>query len=110
MADRSNHDSASGATSAFVEFFASVTGVSLTADAVAAYIKDDPNRWAWLAAWNEDAHEVTDRVASDFAEYICGRPWPLHGDNSDLDAYLAVLRAAAITKGYHVTSWHTYSR
>jgi hypothetical protein len=94
----------------FIAYFEDVAGVRLTLDGVAAFMAADPSREPSLVWWlvYEGEPEIRNRIVSAVAESVCGVEWPMYGDSRDLDPYLAVLRAAAITKGYRVTSWRTY--
>ena len=96
--------------SGFIDHFEEASGVLLTTEGLAAFMAADPSRQPSLAWWHPDEPELGDQVASAVAAYLCGQPWPLYGDNHALDAYLVVLRAAAVTKGYRVTSWRTFSK
>lgn len=94
----------------FIESFEHVSGVRLTHDALASFVNENPDQSPPLAWWHPDEPELGDQIASRVAAYVCGEPWPTYGDNADLDAYLVILRAAAVTRGYRVTSWRRYSK
>jgi hypothetical protein len=109
MTDLPEYGVSSARAEDFIKFFEEVTGVLLTTDALLVFLAHDPGLGAPLGWWDRDEPNVVNQASSAVAEWICGQPWPCHGDNGDLNAYLVVLRAAAITKGHRVTSWHTYS-
>jgi len=92
----------------FTGFIASVSGVVMSTSQLEGLLQADDRLAGDLVEWGVDDPEISDRMASAFAEYVLGRAWPRYGGNAELDAFLADLQAAAAAKGYHVNPGPTY--
>ena len=85
-----------------VEYIKTISGVVLSHDQLFALLEDEDDLVDEVIEWGVDDTETSGRLAAALSEHLLDRSWPLYGDNADVDAFIADLRAAATAKGIKV--------
>lgn len=80
-----------------------ISGIRLTPEQLDGML--DKTLTAEISEWGVEDTEVGGRIASAVSVHLLGQPWPLHGDNANIDAYLSELQAAARKRGYEITEF-----
>lgn len=77
-----------------------ISGIHLTRDQLQVVL--DRRLMAEISEWGVDDTEVGGRIANAVSLHLLDQPWPLNGDDANINAFVSELRAAAGKRGYQL--------
>jgi hypothetical protein len=96
MRDGLNDDDANDC----IEHIEGISGIRLTRDQLHAFL--DARLIAEISEWGVEDTEVGGRIANAVSLHLLGRPWPLYGNDVNIDSYVSELHAAARNRGFEL--------
>lgn len=83
-----------------IDHIEGVIGIRLTRVQMLGVL--DARLIAEISEWGIDDTEVRGRIENALSLHLIDQPWPLRGDDTNLDSHLSELRAAARKSGYEL--------
>lgn len=77
-----------------------ISGIRLTREQLDGVL--DKSLSAEISEWGVEDTEVGGRIANAVSVHLLGQPWPLNGENIDIDSYVSQLQHAARKRGYEL--------